>query len=173
MEERIERLEKIGETKEREGRRKNIVVKGLREEGERIEKEIREVLKGIGAEVSVRGMRILEVGKKDWRGMAVAELGSAEERKRMMDNKRKLKGGKVWIEQDLTWRERKARWKLRQIAAKEKARGNRVWAGRGKLRIEGKWWIWDEEREELRDERGRIWEEKGVTGKGRREGAGK
>lgn len=32
-----------------------------------------------------------------------------------MRDKWKLKGDEVWIEVDLTWKERRIRWKLRQI----------------------------------------------------------
>jgi len=37
----------------------------------------------------------------------------------------------------------------------------RVKLGRGRVWIEGIWWIWDEEREELRDKGGRCWRELG------------
>lgn len=47
---------------------------------------------------------------------------------------------------------------MRQIAWKEEAKGRRVWIGKGELKIEGKWWRWDEVREERRDEGGRRWE---------------
>lgn len=42
---------------------------------------------------------------------------------------------------------------------KEEVKGRRVWIrelkGKGELKIDGKWWRWDEVKEELRDERGR------------------
>ena len=44
------------------------------------------------------------------------------------------------------------------MALKEEAKGVRVWIGKGKLKMEGVWWLWDEEKEELRDGRGRRWE---------------
>jgi len=38
-------------------------------------------------------------------------VGSTEEKKKIMQNKVKLRGGeKIWIEDDLTWEERKIRW---------------------------------------------------------------
>ena len=94
----------------------------------------------------------------------MVRLGSAEEKRKIMENKRKLKGGRIWIEEDLSWEERRIRWKLRQIAAKEGAKGASVWISKGKLRINGVWWWWDEAKEELRDGRGRKWveREKGV-----------
>lgn len=69
-----------------------------------------------------------------------------------------MRGRAIWIKEDLTWNERKTIWRLRQIAWKEEAKGRRVWIGKGELKIEGKWWRWDEIREELRYEGGRRWE---------------
>lgn len=69
-----------------------------------------------------------------------------------------MRGKAIWIKEDLTWNEKKTIWRLRQIAWKEEAKGRRVWIGKGELKIEGKWWRWDEVREELRDEGGRRWE---------------
>lgn len=66
--------------------------------------------------------------------------------------KKSLRGRAIWIKEDLIWNERKTIWRLRQIAWKEEAKGRRVWIGKGELKIEGKWWRWDEVREELRDE---------------------
>lgn len=75
------------------------------------------------------------------------------------DEEKLEKGRAIWIKEDLTWNERKTIiWRLRQIAWKEEAKGRRVWIGKGELKIEGKWWRWDEVREELRDEGGRRWE---------------
>lgn len=74
------------------------------------------------------------------------------------DEEKLERGRAIWIKEDLTWNERKTIWRLRQIAWKEETKGRRVWIGKGELKIEGKWWRWDEVREELRDEGGRRWE---------------
>lgn len=163
VEERIGRMERLWEGREREERKKNVVVKGLKEKGEKMINEIEYILKGIEAEVKVEDVRIVEAGRKEWGGMAVVRLGSAEEKRRVMENKKKLKGGKIWIDEDLSWKERRARYRLRQIAIREEAKGARVWIGKGRLCIEGVWWLWDEEKEELRDNKGRKWEEVGES----------
>ena len=72
-----------------------------------------------------------------------------------MEGKRKLKGEKIWIAEDLTWGERKMKWRLRGIAREEIGKGNRVWVGFDKIIINEKWWFWDAERETLVDGRGR------------------
>lgn len=54
----------------------------------------------------------------------IIKLESEKMKRRIMRDKWKLKGDEVWIE-DLTWKERKVRWRLRQIALKEKWRGKK------------------------------------------------
>lgn len=94
--------------------------------------------------------------------MVVVRLGSREQKRQVMEKKRKLKGRKERIEDDLTWEERKMKWKVEEIA-EERRKGNRVWTGYGKIRINEKWWKWDEEEGCLRDWKGerRGEEEKG------------
>lgn len=70
-----------------------------------------------------------------------------------------LKGRKERIMDSWTWKERKIRWKLEEIARKEMSKGKKVWIGYDKIRIEEKWWRWMEEEEVLVDERGMIREE--------------
>jgi len=48
------------------------------------------------------------------------------------------------------------RWKLEEIARKEMSEGRKVWIGYGKIRIDERWWRWDEEEEVLIDGRGMI-----------------
>lgn len=72
------------------------------------------------------------------------------------------------IEKDATWKERRARWNLRQIIMKEKARGRRVWMMKGRVQIEVKWWMWDEEIERLRDYDGN-WRKKEEDEEGKKE----
>lgn len=73
-----------------------------------------------------------------------------------LEKKKKLRGRKERIDMDMTWRERKVRWKLGEIARKVESGGIRTWVGNGRIRIGEKWWRWDEEKEALRDERGNI-----------------
>ncbi|KMQ84348.1 hypothetical protein RF55_17915 [Lasius niger] len=90
------------------------------------------------------------------RGMVVVTLGSIEQKRQVMGNKKELRGREERIDDDLTWKERKVRWKLREIARKEKGEGRRVRMGNGRLQIDGKWWKWNEEEEVLKSERGEV-----------------
>jgi hypothetical protein len=53
---------------------------------------------------------------------------------------------------------------LEEIARREEKRGKKTWIEYDRIRIEDKWWRWDEEEEVLRDGRGKEREE------GQREG---
>lgn len=76
--------------------------------------------------------------------MVVARLRSREQKKQIMGRKGKLKGRRVKIEDDLTWGERKMKWRIEETAETERKKGNRMWMGYGKIRINEQWWRWDE-----------------------------
>jgi hypothetical protein len=52
---------------------------------------------------------------------------------------------------DLTNEKRKTQNKLREVAREEKDRRKRVKMGYRKIRINGKWFIWDEREEKLKE----------------------
>lgn len=158
-EDRMERLERRYELKEREERKRNFVLKGLGEGVGDLKVGVEEVMKRLGVEVKAEEIRKIELGGKKKGNLLIVKVGSEEEKRRVMQNKWKLKGGDIWIEEDLTWEERKIKWMIRRVAWKEEAEGRRVRVGQGKVWIEGVWWVWDEWRGELRDGRGRSWEE--------------
>lgn len=62
MENRIGKLERIWKGRDREERRVNIVMKGLKEKGKGIEREVREVLKELGIELGEERMKKMEGG---------------------------------------------------------------------------------------------------------------
>jgi len=100
----------------------------------------------------------------------VVKMRKMEQKRELMIRKRKVRERGLMIEDDLTWRERKMKWKLEEIARQERERGKRVWVGYGKIQIEGKWWKEDEEI--LRDGDGKVWniQEEGVESQGREKG---
>ena len=65
MEERVERMEKLWEGREREERRRNIVIKGLKEKGEDRSGEIKEIMKEIGVEAKVKEIKNIEGGGEE------------------------------------------------------------------------------------------------------------
>lgn len=92
---------------EKEERRKNIIIKGIEKprgieiDGRERERWIKEFIKErIGVECNIVFTRIN--GK-----VIVVRVGCEEERNEIMRNKYKLKGGSIFIENDLSWEERK------------------------------------------------------------------
>lgn len=159
-------LGKKMEMKDREERRNNIVIRRLEGEGGTKEK-VERIMEEIEANVEMEWIRKIR-GKEGGVGeMVVVRLGSREQKRQVMEKKRKLKGRKERIEDDLTWEERKMKWKVEEIAEKERRKGNRVWTGYGKIRINEKWWKWDEEEGCLRDWKGERRGEEEEKGEGK------
>jgi hypothetical protein len=79
-------------------------------------------------------------------------LRAAGKNGKLWKNKRKLrekKGKRVYIEDDLTKKERDIQKELRALAKEERQKGLRVKVGYKKIWIEGKGFRWDEEKEKL------------------------
>lgn len=54
-----------------------------------------------------------------------------ENEEQKWEKMKKLKGRMERISKDLSWKERRVRWKLGEIARKEEATGRRVWVEMG------------------------------------------
>jgi len=95
--------------------------------------------------------------------MLLVKLENKEQKWEVMAKKKNLKQRNERIAEDFTWRERRIRWNIGEIARKKMAEGKRIWVKEGKIRIEGQWWR-DEEKETLMSEgrgaKGRLGERK-------------
>jgi len=85
----------------------------------------------------------------------VARIEGEEGKKEVMRNKFKLKGDKMFIENDLSFDERKVQEKLGRWAKAEREEGVEVKIGRGRAKVRGKWIMWEaiERQEKDRGER--------------------
>ncbi|XP_068994234.1 ribonuclease Y-like [Neodiprion pinetum] len=135
---RLKEMELAIERKEREERRGNIVLRGARIEKGRKKEGLKKIMQVIGVEVEVKDMWEVGAKKGGETGIWIARLGNREKKRRVMGRKSLFKGREERIEEDLTWAERRMKWKLREIAAIEERRGNRVRMGYAKIWIEGK-----------------------------------
>lgn len=134
-------------------------------EGNR-EEAVEEILRVIRVKVKVEEVRKI-AGDRNKVGelIMVRFENEKNERKEVLEKKRLLKGRKERIMEDWTWRERKMRWKLKELARKEEGEGRKGWISYAKLRIDGQWWGWDEEEKVLRNGREEV--KKGKRGKER------
>ncbi|XP_070529061.1 uncharacterized protein [Cardiocondyla obscurior] len=101
---KIERLERKNEEMEKRERRKNIIVKGVKntEDKKKMEGEIKEIIRKLGVEIKVEEIRKLREGSDRKGGIILVKMENEMEKEKMMKNKEKLKGTKVWIQEDRT-----------------------------------------------------------------------
>jgi len=109
--EKIRKLERRYEIRKRGERKRNILMRGLKEGEEGVKEEVKRVIKRIGVEVKVKEIRRIETERKEKGSRVIVRVASEEEKVRVMQNKWKLKGGEL-IEDDLTWEERRIKWKM-------------------------------------------------------------
>lgn len=83
-------------------------------------------------------IRRMKTGREERGELVTVRMGSEVIKRRVLENKRKLKGKEIWIEEDLTFREKKMKWRLRRVAEEEERKGAVMIIGYGKLRIDGK-----------------------------------
>ncbi|XP_036148383.1 golgin subfamily A member 6-like protein 7 [Monomorium pharaonis] len=162
-ERRVREIERKLEMKEREDRKKNLLIKGVEVKDGNRKEAVERVFKEIGAEVTVRGVRRIGEGNKKGKELVWVKLESEEQRKEVWSKKKILKGREEKIMEDWTWKERKMRWRLERIARVEE-KGMKVWLGYRRIRIGDSWWKWDEEEEVLRNEKGELRKEEGGEG---------
>lgn len=79
----------------------------------------------------------------------VAEMCTWEENQAIMRKKAGLKGSKAFMDHDLTTKEREIQRKLTEMEMKERQEGKEVNVRYKKIRIEGKWSVWDDRKESL------------------------
>jgi len=86
----------------------------------------------------------------------IVKIDSEEEKKEIMKNKYKLKGERLFIENELSFEERTVQEKLSRWAKEKRNKGMKVKIERGRARVRGKWITWEEiEKEErTREEKG-------------------
>lgn len=156
VEEKMKEVEIKLERKEREERRRNVVIRGVEVKERKREEAVEEILKCIGAKAKIEEVKRLGRGRDGERETIWVRLQNEEQKRVVMIKKSRLKGRKGRIVDNWTWKERKMRWKLEEIARTEMGKGKRVWIGYGRIRIEEKWWRWMEEEEMLVDKKGVI-----------------
>jgi len=102
--------------------------------------------------------RIKEVRKSG--PVIIVKMDSEKRKKEIMKMKSKLKGDRLFIENDLSFEERKVQEKLSRWAKKRRSKEMKIKIGRGRARYRGKWVTWEEiEKEE------RVREKKRSRGK--------
>jgi len=76
-------------------------------------------------EVRCEEMKRLSIGNKERGDIVWVKLGSEEDKRIVWEKKKTLKGSKIWIDEDWTWREREVRRRLRRLAVEERGKGGK------------------------------------------------
>lgn len=103
----VEKIRKFVAEKDREKRRNNIVIKGIRLPKE-LEKDGKGGREWVAALINEKvGVKCKVINCRESGAMIIARLENKEVKKQVMRNKFILKGEKIFIENDLSWEERK------------------------------------------------------------------
>lgn len=150
---RIEHLEEKMEKIESDKRRYNIVIKGVKLDNpnkvEGVQNYIKEKLG-----VEARATDINKVYTKTSRfgtEINIIELKNWDKKQEIMKNKAKLKGTKVYIDNDMTIKERAIQAEIRKIAKQEREKGNNTKIGYKKLIINGTQFLWNERKNAIEE----------------------
>lgn len=144
-------VESMIEKDKREKRKRNLVFKG--EKGD-IRRELEKIGKEIGMKLEVEEIRKVRMWREEKAKMVIVKVKSGGSRRKILENNKKFKGREVWIEVNLTFKERKMKFKFRKIVEEEEGKGWEVRVGYRRMWIENIWWFWDEGKRSLEMERG-------------------
>lgn len=102
QEREVGKIKKSINEKERDEKRLNIIIIGMVTEGGQLQwaEKIQEMIRGkLGVELKIVSVR--RSGR-----VLIVKLGREEEKRRIMENKYKLRGERIFIEQDMIWEDR-------------------------------------------------------------------
>lgn len=88
---------------------------------------VEEVLKVLGVRAEMEEIRKLGGEEGKGRKMLLIKLKNEAQKRKIMRRKRELKGRREKIIKDWTWKERKMKWKLEEIAREKERRKMKVW----------------------------------------------
>lgn len=141
QEERIKILEIYQERKEKAQKRDNIIIKGKTFEKSNTTESVRKFIKEkIDIDLHILETKTIKVGAAEH---TVVKLGSLEQKIQVLKAKSKLKNEieKIFIENDLTFQERKIQREIKNFAKQHT--GKEVKIGYQKVRIENTLYKWD------------------------------
>lgn len=133
------------EARERREKKQNIVIWGAQGQGGNAKQIAMGVFKQINEEIQIEEVKKASfIGRNENKGIVV-ELEHFEEKKKLMRGKTKLKGGNIYLDDDLTRNEREMQRKIREWAKRMRVGGKRVNVGYGRGFVDEKEYVWNEE----------------------------
>lgn len=140
-------IEWMVEEKERERRRRNLVISGIegeeRQEKSEMEKWIKDNLN-----IETRIERVWKIRTDSKTRLIGIQCREEKDREEILKNKKRLGDKKVFIEEDLTWKERRNKEIVRRKAREIKGQGKEAIIIRNrKVKTEEGTWTWSEKKE--------------------------
>lgn len=154
LEVRIVVLEDRLEKQERNKRRNNTIIKGIRIDKENIVAEIEKFVNN-KLHTTAIAKKAYKMRNKDNLDMYMVEWENWEDKKKVMENKAKLRGQKIYIDNDLTIEEQKVQRELRSIAKEERNNGCKTKIGYRKITINNTVFIWNDNKQGIEEEENR------------------
>ena len=141
IETKLHEIETKEESRRRQERKNNIIIKhAITEESRNIstQEEVKEIFESLEVEANYEETRYIG---KDWKGrkMIIVKMKKFEDKLEVLRSKRKLVGQECYIENDMTKKERQIQSRLRTRAKEERNKGNTVRVGYQKIEINGRW----------------------------------
>lgn len=128
------------EMRERNNRKKNVMIRGVRTVGRGIKDELKGLFKDyLDTDIFIREIRAIGGG-------LLVECEALENKIEIMKRKGMLRGVDIWIEDDFTEREKQVQGWLKSIVREEKKNGLETRLGYFKIQIDGSWYRWEEKR---------------------------
>lgn len=145
---RLELLERKVEQMEKSEIKNNIVIRGLKAEPRKFREAVKDFLETeFGAEGKIVDQRTIPNGKNS---LYAVKLDSWETKNEILKKKKQLKGKDIFINSELTYKERQTGKRLRDLARQYRVEGHQVKIAHNKLEIDGIWHHWDHEEENLK-----------------------
>lgn len=141
QEDRLRQLEMNLERKEKNQRKDNIIIKGKKFDKQNTTEDVRKFLKEkLDVEAQISETKTIKVGEAEH---TIVKLGSFQQKTEILKSKSKLKQEteKIFIENDLTFQERKIQREIINFARKHT--GKEVKISYQKLKVDSKLYKWD------------------------------
>lgn len=138
------------EVKEEKDKERNVIIRGWKEalaEGEgRDVVTVTKAVLGRKMNLDVEIEQAAWYGKDEEKKVLMVKLKSRDGKKEVMENKKKLRGTRIFVDDDLPREDRIITQKLMELKAKIKAKNKDmdVWVRRRSIKVEGKWYTWEE-----------------------------
>lgn len=150
MKQEIKKVENKIENIDKEKRRNNIVIHGLKiemKDQENMEGKVEDFMEST-LQVKVNTKAVIKLSDVTY----LVELTKPTDKMKIMKNKNKLKNisPKIFINDDMNRIEREIQGKIRKQAKDEKEKGNKVKIGFQKLLVDDEVWRWDKDKNEFK-----------------------